>query len=219
MTTTAVNNNSSGGAVSDAISGNGAMQDMFTKLLVAQIRNQDPMSPQDPAAMVTQLTQMSQMEALQKLNEQGAANASMLSSLQMMSLGSQVGSTVQAQVEQIHLGKQAVQTGFVLQSSASPATLVLTDAYGAERRVSLGNLGVGSHDYRLDPQALGLAEGDYRVRIENEAQQAMPLEVVAELTSVRLTGNGTALLSLSGLADVLPGAITAFKGRMATTNS
>ena len=33
---------------------------MFTKLLVAQVRNQDPLSPNDPAAFVSQLTQLSQ---------------------------------------------------------------------------------------------------------------------------------------------------------------
>ena len=35
-----------------------ATQDNFMKMLMAQIRNQDPLSPQDPAEMTSQLTQL-----------------------------------------------------------------------------------------------------------------------------------------------------------------
>jgi flagellar basal-body rod modification protein FlgD len=52
--------------------------DMFTKLLVAQIRNQDPLAPQDPTQFVNQLSQLSQTEALQNLSQTTSANASVL---------------------------------------------------------------------------------------------------------------------------------------------
>ena len=51
---------------------------MFTKLLVAQVQNQDPLSPNDPAAFVSQLTQLSQTEALQKLSTLTSTNATVL---------------------------------------------------------------------------------------------------------------------------------------------
>jgi flagellar basal-body rod modification protein FlgD len=39
-------------------------EDVFLKLLVAQLKNQDPTSPADPMAFVTQLAQFSQLETL-----------------------------------------------------------------------------------------------------------------------------------------------------------
>lgn len=206
-------NTSSNAAANAAISGNGEVSNLFTTLLVAQIRNQDPLSPTDSSEFVNQLTQMSQMETLQQLASQGSANASMLSSLQMLALGAQVGGVVQAEVSQLKLGTQAVETRFTLDSSASPATLVLTASDGTERRIDLGNRAAGSNSYTLDPAALGLTAGSYQVRLENESKQTTPLEVLSELSSVRLTGDGGAMLQLGELGEVVPAAITQFKGR------
>ena len=46
-----------------------ADKDAFTKMLVAQLQNQDPMSPQDNQAMVSQLAQFSSLEQMQQLNQ------------------------------------------------------------------------------------------------------------------------------------------------------
>lgn len=222
MSTSTVNNNtgSSGSSAGDAVAANGAsMSNLFTTLLVAQIKNQDPLSPSDPSQFVNQLTQLSQMEALQKLATQGTSNASMLSSLQMLSLGAQVGSTVQAQVAQLNLDKEPVAARFTLASNAAKTTLVLTGADGSEKRVELGQRSMGANSYTLDPVALGLPAGSYQVRIENESKQATPLEVVAELKSVRLTGDGDALLQLGSFGEVSAQAITQFKGRSAATGN
>ncbi len=39
-------------------------KDMFMTLLVAQLKNQDPLSPQDGTAFVAQLTQMNSLDQL-----------------------------------------------------------------------------------------------------------------------------------------------------------
>lgn len=44
-------------------------KDLFLKLLVAQMSNQDPLNPQDPTQYVTQLAQFSTLEQMQSLNE------------------------------------------------------------------------------------------------------------------------------------------------------
>lgn len=43
--------------------------DMFLKLLVAQMTNQDPFNPQDPTQYITQLAQFSTLEQLMTLND------------------------------------------------------------------------------------------------------------------------------------------------------
>jgi flagellar basal-body rod modification protein FlgD len=43
-------------------------KDTFLKLLVAQMKNQDPLSPSDPTQFVGQLTQYSELEQLMQIN-------------------------------------------------------------------------------------------------------------------------------------------------------
>lgn len=221
MSTTTVNNNSSssGSSAASDVLGNGSISNLFTTLLVAQIKNQDPLSPQDPSQMVSQLTQLSQMETLQSLSNQGSTNAGLLSSLQTLTLGGQVGSVVQVQTDQLKLGSSPVETRFTLPANSAKAELVLKGSDGVEQRISLGSRSLGENAYTLDPKALGLAAGSYSVRIENESGQSIPVEVQAEITGVRLSGNGQALLQLGALGEFDPGAITQFKGRPATQQS
>ena len=44
-------------------------RDMFLRLLVNQIRNQDPLNPQDPTAFVSQLADFSSLEQLLDMRE------------------------------------------------------------------------------------------------------------------------------------------------------
>jgi flagellar basal-body rod modification protein FlgD len=112
MTVSLLNNNSgTTNSTTGSVTGNTASEtsDMFTKLLVAQIQNQDPLSPTDPAQFVQQLTQLSQTEALQNLSTLTSANSSVLQSMQVLALGAQVGSDVMAETSTVTLdGKTAV---------------------------------------------------------------------------------------------------------------
>jgi flagellar basal-body rod modification protein FlgD len=46
-----------------------ANRDTFLQLLVTQIRNQDPLSPQDPTEFITQLAQFSALEQLLEMRQ------------------------------------------------------------------------------------------------------------------------------------------------------
>ncbi|UXH76884.1 flagellar hook capping FlgD N-terminal domain-containing protein [Roseateles amylovorans] len=198
---------------SDSVAGNGELSSMFTTLLVAQIKNQDPLSPQDPAQFVSQLTQLSQVESMQQLASQGQTNAGMLASLQLMTLGAQVGSSLQAAVSSVQLSGAPVNLRFTLDSSSPGNVLVLTGSDGREQRVALGSLGMGEQAYTLDPAKLGLANGRYSVRVEAENKQAVTVETLARLDGVRLAADGNVMLQLAGIGEVTSQAITQFKGR------
>ena len=47
---------------------NGLGQDVFLKLLVTQLQNQDPTNPQDTNAMLSQLSQFSSLEQLVEIS-------------------------------------------------------------------------------------------------------------------------------------------------------
>ena len=48
---------------------NDASKDLFLKLLVAQIQNQDPLNAMDPTEFVSQLSQFSSMEQLVEIRQ------------------------------------------------------------------------------------------------------------------------------------------------------
>ena len=56
--------NSAAASSTGATNSAGAQRDMFMTLLVAQLKNQDPLQPQDGAQFVAQLTQFNSLDQL-----------------------------------------------------------------------------------------------------------------------------------------------------------
>ena len=67
MSISGINNND--GSYSDSIGGAQMGKEAFMKLLVQQLKNQDPMSPMDNDKFIAQLTQLSSLEGIQNLND------------------------------------------------------------------------------------------------------------------------------------------------------
>ena len=205
-------------SITDAMGGAGSLANMFTTLLVAQIKNQNPLEPTDPSEFVGQLTQLSQMEALQTLSNQGSANAAMLSSLQVLALGGQVGSQVTVQTDKLKLSGEPVQVGFTLENINAANTLVLKGSDGSEQRIELGTRSPGNVQYTIDPAALGLTDGVYSMHIETSSKETPALEVTGTLSSVHLSGVGGAMLNVAGVGQISPGFLTRFNGSSAITS-
>jgi flagellar basal-body rod modification protein FlgD len=204
-------------AIGSAMGSSSEISDMFIKLLVAQVQNQNPLEPTDPAEFVGQLTQLSQMEAMQKLSDQSANQTAALASMQLLSLGSQVGSTMTVQSDTVALDQEPLEVGFTLSSPSSQTTLVLTNATGQETRIDLGSRQSGAVSTTLDPAALGLPAGSYSMRVATSSSEAPSTTVTGTLQSVKLTSTGAALLQVAGAGQVAVSAVTAFNGRSSTT--
>lgn len=211
------NTSSNPDAVAGALGTNSNISELFIKLLVAQIKNQNPLEPSDPAEFVGQLTQLSQMEALQTLSDLGKNQNASMASMQMLSLGSQVGSELTVQTERVDLAGEPLKLGFTLGSNSTQTTLVLTDSSGQERRVELGTRSAGQVATTLDPSALGLPAGNYQVRVETSSKESPAMHLTGLLTSVHLAG-GNAVLQVAGAGLVSASVITAFNGRPATSS-
>ncbi|MBU0602986.1 MAG: flagellar basal body rod modification protein [Gammaproteobacteria bacterium] len=221
METSSVLNSGTQDTASDtmqAIAGSeGSISDLFTTLLVAQIRNQNPLEPTDPSDFVNQLTQLSQVESLQSLAQQTGANAAILGSLQVLALGAQVGSEIMVNTSSFNVGSEAVRGVFTLESSSAKTTMVLTGPDGVDRRIDLGTHAAGEVDFVVDPAELGLPAGAYTMKIETETGETPLTEIAGRLVSVRMAGSGDVALNISGLGEVSPSYITRFNGRTATS--
>ena len=186
---------------------------MFTKLLVAQIRNQDPLAPSDPSQFVNQLSQLSQTEALQQLAQTTSASASVLQSLQVLAMGAQVGSQVSVETSRVRLDGDQVSGSIQLGAASSVTNLVLTAVDGKQTRVSLPAHGAGSLPFSIDPAKLGLAPGNYSISAEASDGTKPAVEVTGRLDSVRMSAAGGILLQVAGIGEVEPSAVTGFNGK------
>lgn len=190
-------------------------KDMFTKLLVAQIRNQDPLAPSDPSQFVNQLSQLSQTEALQNLAQTTSASASVLQSLQVLAMGAQVGSEVSVQTGRVRLDEGKIKGTVQLGGASSLTHLVLTGVDGRQHRIELPAHGAGAQPFTIDPVALGLAPGNYSISAAAADGTKPPVEVTGRLDSVRMSASGGILLQVAGIGEVEPASVTGFKGKPA----
>lgn len=214
---TAVDNNSAGvygGGTSTAVKSNGEkVSDLFLTLLVAQIRNQDPLAPMESKDFVNQFASMSQVEMMENMASLTSTSAALQESMLVVSLGAQVGSDVMVATDSLAIGGDAVRGGFVLDSAASDATLVLKGPGGIERKIALGAHDAGTVDFRIDPQALGLPAGRYSLSVVTNTGEAPRTEILGQLQSVRLDATGAVVLAISGVGNVSTGDISRFLGR------
>lgn len=192
---------------------NNATQDMFTKLLVAQIRNQDPLAPTDPSQFVNQLTQQAQTEAMQNLSTLTSANASVLQSMQVLALGAQVGSEVMVNSNTVQLESSKVSGSIALSSNSSKTTLTLKDAFDKEYTLELGAKSAGSAAFTIDPAKLGMPAGTYTMTVTTSSGEKPSVDIAGKLSSVRLSATGSMILNVANLGEVSPGAITGFNGK------
>lgn len=215
----AVQNNSTSNSATDntAVAGNAtgtsdATTDLFLKLLVAQIKNQDPLDPADASEFVNQLTQMTQTQSLQDLVGQGTTFASLMNSMQVLSLGAQVGSQLAVRTASVELGSEVVSGSFELTSSSAKTNVVLTDSLGVEHRVALGTRAVGATRFSIDPAKLGLAAGTYRIAVETSGGESPGVDIAGQLQSVKVSGSAGVVLKVSHVGDVASSAVTGFYG-------
>lgn len=222
MQTNLFNNTSTNGTgngndtVSKAADQASKTADMFTKLLVAQIKNQDPLSPSDPTQFVNQLSQLSQTEALQNLSKLTTANASIMQSMQVLALGAQVGSEVMVNTDQVKLGTDKVEGSIALTSASATTTLVLTGADGIAHNIQLGTQKPGSVAFKIDPVALGLPVGSYKMAVQTSGGELPTIDIAGKLNNVRLSPTGAMVLNVANVGEVAPGAVTGFNGKSST---
>ena len=148
--------------------------DEFLQLLVAQLRNQDPTSPQDGHEFAAQLAQFSQVEQLTNINESLGKQAGQLAALggsvdglhagqaamtnrlsgriDLQSATALIGRTVEMAGTSLSWdGTQAVDVPVRLDGEVREVEVTIRDAAGAVvRTIRTGSLPSGSHDVSWD---------------------------------------------------------------------
>lgn len=203
-------------AISKA-TGNSVMgKQEFLQLLVAQLKNQDPLNPSNPEEMAAQLAQFSSLEQLVNVNEQLAAqtesNALMAGALNNSTAVGMLGKEVLAAGDGVTVtgsGGETVTVG--VDGTGGSATLTLYAPDGTEvgsRQV--GPVGGGRQEIELGTLADGVEPGRYRYELTVDTPEGEPVTVQTfertRVDGVRYTAQGPLLVSGRreiSLADVV----------------
>lgn len=185
-------------------------RDEFLKLLIAQLENQDPTSPQDNGEFVAQLAQFSQLEESQKITQSFEQFSSAFQSTQHLQATSLVGRPVHVLSD-------------VTMLTESGAVSVLADFDNAVQAASLtvyDNSGNVVDKFALGPQEAGKQEfywtgtdandqryppGEYRFELSANVggvTEAVPTYLSANVNSVTIEKSGNLTLNLAGVGSV-----------------
>ncbi len=127
-------------------------KDEFLKLLVAQLKNQDPMSPQQNGEFIAQLAQFSTVEGVQSLNKSMESILSNYQSSQALQASSLVGRKVIVATDKSVVDtKDTFKASLNLPVSSSNVWVNVYDDKGTVvNRINLGQQAAGSVSFMWD---------------------------------------------------------------------
>ncbi|WP_455917433.1 flagellar hook assembly protein FlgD [Pseudomonas cerasi] len=201
--------NSGLASVATAATGNQALgKDAFLQLLVTQLKNQDPLSPQDNGAFVAQLAQFSSLEGINTLNDSVNAISSNFSSSQALQASSMVGRSIITQTDKAMVDTSKSMTGSVAVTAATGNVSVkITDKDGnVVRTLDMGAQSAGDSSFIWDGkddngEVAPAGTYTFAASTKNDKGDSVALltSLPATVTSVTLSQTGgEMLLNLAG---------------------
>ena len=126
-------------------------EDRFLTLLVAQMKNQDPMNPMDNAAVTSQMAQISTVNGVNALNDTMKSVIDQLGTSQMVQGAALAGRNVLVPGNSLDFSGTPVSGGFSLPDSADAVKVSVVDAAGnVVHSASLGAQQAGLHSFEWD---------------------------------------------------------------------
>ncbi len=192
-------------------------KDDFVKLLVAQMKHQDPLNPQDGTQMATQLAQFSSVEQLMNINStlagQGGTNAGLATALENSAAIGLIGKNVSVSTNTVTVGGDAIPPFATELPGAGTLVVNLVDASGrVVRTQDMGRVAAGRHALDIRDLADGLSNGTYTISLAFTnaagATSAPATLATAHVDGVQFGPNGLVLRSgtrtypLSGVTSV-----------------
>ncbi|MEQ8799402.1 MAG: flagellar hook assembly protein FlgD [Salinisphaeraceae bacterium] len=169
-------------------------QDQFLELMLAQMKNQDPLKPMENGDFLAQLAQFSTATGVSELKTGLDRLTESLSADKALTAASLIGRDVLVASETlVHDGAGAA--GALDLSAAGAVRIDIVDAAGQTMRtLDLGTRTAGLVSFEwdgLDNAGAELPAGSYSVRAsvrDGESEQALPVLAVGRVNSVDLSG-------------------------------
>ena len=199
-------------------------KDDFLKLLIVQLRNQDPLDPMKGTEFATQLAQFSSVEQLSNINtnltDSITANQLMTQSIGNSLAATMIGKDIKASASSFTLtGSNNVNIGYTLGTNAATVDVKVFDSAGTLVRTIKGvNTSKGDGSVTWDGKydnGSQAAAGTYSVTVDAADDAGTAVTATSYMTGtvsgVRFTANGTVFVvdgvevPLSQILEVLNG--------------
>lgn len=164
----------------------------FLTLLVAQLKNQDPMNPDDPSEFTSQLAEFSSLEQLQNLNDSMESLTSAQKQSDRFSTMSLLGKDVTYTGGDFTFEGEPVSIGYQLDGQAASVTITIQDESG--KTVSIlhpTELEKGNHFLEwngLDNEGNTLPDGKFKIVLQATAEGEDATVAVSPLVRSQVTG-------------------------------
>ncbi len=199
---------SSSGAQPQSTTNNAAATEArFLKLLVTQLKNQDPLNPLDNAQITSQMAQLSTVSGIEKLNTTLQSLAASFAATQSLQATSMIGRGVLVPGALINLQSGMAIAGVELAQPADKVVVSIHDVSGKVlQQVDIGAQAAGVAAFQWDGATNNGAAADgaytFSVNATRGAQKvdASPL-AFGQVTAVLPSAQG-ALLTIGGLGNV-----------------
>ena len=178
----------------------------FLTLLIAQIKNQDPMSPMDASTMTAQMSQLNMVSSMGTMNTSMQAMLSQMQSANFMNQAALIGHSPMVAGNSINYSGGEVMLGANLANPLQGVVATIKDASGnIVGTADLGNLNSGMTNFvfdGVDASGAKMPNGIYRVEISgknNAGTNESPAPYVGSpVVSILKEGtSGEALLKLA----------------------
>ena len=177
-----------------------ATKDNFLKLLVTQMKYQDPMNPMDSAQMTSQIAQLNTVEGINQLNATVSNLQASLMASQSMQSASLIGKTILADGNSISLLNGSANLSMRLEGAAESVVIDVINASGRIiKSTDLGANAAGIKSFTWDGSTNegGVApNGQYTFQVNakklNQTVAVTPL-IQATVSGVELTSAGPQL--------------------------
>jgi flagellar basal-body rod modification protein FlgD len=190
-----------------------ATQDRFLKLLVTQMKNQDPLNPMDNAQVTSQMAQLSTVSGIDKLNATVQALSDSMAAAQSLQAASMIGHAALVPGKQIDLLKGQSDAAVELAQPADKVTVTISDSKGSVvRTLQLGAQDAGVVGFKwdgTDNTGTAVADGSYTFSATAVlgGKSSTPTTLSYGLVnSVSLTSSG-AMLDMGTLGEVALGTV------------
>ena len=182
----------------------------FMELMLAQLKNQNQLEPQDNGEFISQLAQFSSLEEMQKLSGNVDDMVGQFRSTQALQASAMVGKSVLAPSSVGVLGADGQITGSIdVPASTGGVRLSIQNEAGELlRQIDLGSSPAGMKSFTWDGQdgnGNPLPQGPYKIVAEAsypEGSQQLATMVSANVDSVSLGQNGSITLNLAGMGSI-----------------
>lgn len=187
-------------------------QDMFLKLMLAQLENQDPLKPQDGTEFLSQMAQFSTVEGIGNLNKGIDELNNLYRSNQALQATALVGRDVLVSGNVGYLDAANTLSGVIHPDGVSATDVFVTikDASGQTvRQVNVGSVSSDDTPFEwdgADQNGQRLPAGSYTMDITGRVAgdvESMRTSMYANVNSVSIVNNnGDMLLNLNGLGQI-----------------